>query len=68
MDCRDCKKTESVKVWMSEPLKVALMHLAADEDRALSEYIVHVLTLHVYGHARPRGQEMRGAERGDQGR
>ena len=62
------KKTESVKVWMPESLKVALMHLAAADDRALSEYIVHVLSLHVYGHARPRNADMRGADRGDSGR
>jgi hypothetical protein len=69
MDATDMeKKTESVKVWMSESLKVQLMHLAADNDRALSEYIVHILMLHTYGHARRRGQDAEGAARGDSGR
>lgn len=43
------KKTEQVTLWLPETLKVDLMHLAADDDRKLSDYITHVLALHCYG-------------------
>jgi inner membrane protein involved in colicin E2 resistance len=43
------KKTEQVTLWLPESLKVDLMHLAADDDRKLSDYLTHVLTLHCYG-------------------
>jgi len=62
------KKTEFIKVWMPESLKVHLMHLAADDNRALSEYIAHVLVKHVYGHARPPRDDQEGANRDGAGR
>lgn len=43
------KKTEQVTLWLPETLKVDLMHLAADDDRKLSDYLTHVLALHCYG-------------------
>lgn len=44
------KKTERVTLWLTEPTKIGLMHLAAADDRALGEYVGHVLSCHVYGH------------------
>lgn len=46
----DDKKTESVKVWLSEPLELALRRLADAEDRKLSDYIAIVLRRHAWGH------------------
>lgn len=46
------KKTEQVTLWLPESLKVDMMHLAAEDDRKLSDYITHVLTLHAYGKRR----------------
>ncbi len=43
------KKTEQVTLWLPETLKVDLMHLAAEDDRKLSDYITHILFLHCYG-------------------
>lgn len=71
MDCDVCmaeKKTEFVKVWMPESLKVHLMHLEAEDNRALSEYIAHVLIKHVYGHGRTPTAAEEGANRGGAGR
>lgn len=68
MDCDLCmaeKKTEFIKVWMPESLKVHLMHLAADDNQALSEYIAHVLMKHVYGHARAPSGNGEGASRSE---
>lgn len=39
------KKTEQVTLWLPETLKVDLMHLAAEDDRKLSDYITHILSL-----------------------
>jgi hypothetical protein len=46
------KKTERMTIWMPESLKVELMHLAADDERALGEYIVLALSRYAYGHSR----------------
>jgi hypothetical protein len=43
------KKTEQVTLWLPESLKVDLMHLANEDDRKLSDYVAHVLSLHAYG-------------------
>ncbi len=45
------KKTEPVKVWLSEPLELELRRLADLEERKLSDYLGLVLRRHVYGHA-----------------
>ncbi len=44
------KKTQQVTLWLPESLKVDLMHCAAADDRKLSDYVTHVLDLHVHGH------------------
>lgn len=59
------KKTEQVTLWLPESLKVDLMHLAADDDRKLSDYITHVLALHVYGKRRCECAEPEAQKRGD---
>lgn len=61
----DEKKTEQVKVWMSERLFTDLSRIAQSQDRKLSDFIAVVLEGHAYGHLRkaPTGDE--GAERGD---
>lgn len=59
------KKTERMTIWLSEPLKVALMHLAAAEDRTLGEYTVHVLSRHVFGHLAELDAACEGAESGE---
>lgn len=46
------KKTERITLWLPEELKVELMHLAADDDRALGEFIVLALSRFTYGHSR----------------
>lgn len=46
----DAKKTEHVKVWLSEPLELELRRLADLDDRKLSDYIGLVLRRHVWGH------------------
>lgn len=60
------KKTERVTIWMGETLAVDLMRLAARDDRKLSEYIVHVLTSHAYGHSRTRASDEKVANSGDE--
>jgi hypothetical protein len=51
------KKTEGVKVWLSEPVELELRRLADLEDRKLSDYIGWVLRRHVYGHAIRLGED-----------
>lgn len=43
------KCTEEVKIRVSEDLKNKLFRLAENDDRALGDYIRHVLSRHVYG-------------------
>ena len=57
------KKTECVKVWMSERLFVDLNRLAILDDRKLSDFIGLLLDRAAYGIAKPRTAE--GADRGD---
>ena len=59
------KKTESVKVWLSERLLLDLARAASAEDRKISDYVGHVLSLHLYGHLRRREHEDEGAMRDD---
>lgn len=59
------KKTESVKVWLSEPLELELRRLADREDRKLSDYIGTVLKRHVWGHGGAGGDPAEGAIRGE---
>lgn len=61
----DSKKTEGVKVWLSEPLELELRRLADLDDRKLSDYIGLVLRRHVWGQAARCPTEMEGALRRD---
>jgi hypothetical protein len=36
-----------VRIWLDAPSYVAINHLARDEDRALSEYIRHLIHVHL---------------------
>jgi hypothetical protein len=62
------KKTEPVKIWMSERLFVDLNRLAIADDRKLSEYIGVILSRHVYGHFTRRPELEDGANRAETGR
>jgi hypothetical protein len=62
----DDKKTECVKVWMSERLFVDLNRLAILDDRKLSDFVGILLERAAYGLARPRGTE--GPDRPESGR
>ena len=59
------KKTERLTLWLPETLKVDLMHLAAGDDRKLSEYITHVLFSHAYGHRALQEEGCEAATSGD---
>lgn len=59
------KKTERLTIWLPESLKIDLMHLAAGDDRRLSEYITHVLFAHAYGHRRLQEDGCEAAISGD---
>lgn len=59
----DVKKTESVKVWLSEPLELELRRLADADCRKLSEYIGIVLRRHVWGNSASAAAEAEGALR-----
>ena len=61
----DSKKTEGVKVWLSEPLELELRRLADLDDRKLSDYIGLVLRRHVWGQAACPVQDAEGAMRGE---
>ncbi len=41
------KKIEDIRIHMDETLKIRLMGLAADDDRALGDYCRRVLAAHV---------------------
>ena len=62
------KKTECVKVWMSERLFIDLNRLAIRDDRKLSEYIHLLLWRHKYGHDNPMPDDDEGPNRPDAGR
>ncbi len=60
------KKTERLlTIWIPESLKVDLMHLAAGDDRKLSEYIAHVLFAHCYGNRAVQEEGCEAASSGD---
>lgn len=61
----DLKKTEAVKVWLSEPLELELRRLADRDDRKLSEYIGMILRRHVYGHGASVLSDPEGSVRGE---
>ena len=59
------KKTERLTLWLPDALKVDLMHLAAGDDRKLSEYITHILYGHCYGYRRLQDEGCEAAESGE---
>ena len=60
----DSKKTESVKVWLSESLELELLRMADADCRKLSEYIGIILRRHVWGHSAGTLADGEGAMRG----
>lgn len=36
-----------VRIWLDAPTFVALHHLAREDDRAMSEYVRHLITVHL---------------------
>ena len=64
----DGKKTECVKVWLSEPLELELRRMADGDSRKLSEYIGLILRRHVWGHSASTVVDDEGAIRGASGR
>jgi len=46
------KCTAELKIRVPESMRDQIMRLAFREDRQPSEYIRHVLSFHLYGHAR----------------
>lgn len=59
----DDKRTECIKVYVSEPLELELRRLADADDRKLSDYIAVVLRRHVFGHLAPSGDDGQGLNR-----
>lgn len=49
---RNEKLTEQIKLLLPESMLRELQDLALVHDRSVSEYIRHVLGLHLYGHGR----------------
>lgn len=64
----DGKKTEGIKVWLSEPLELELRRMADRDSRKLSEYICLVLRRHAWGHAASPVSDEEGAMRGEPAR
>ena len=44
------KKSEPLRIWVSEPLELELRRLADRDDRKLSDYVELILRRHVFGH------------------
>jgi hypothetical protein len=63
----DDKRSECVKVYVSEPLELELRRLADAEDRKLSDYIAIVLRRHVFGHVAPSADDAQGPNRATSG-
>lgn len=59
------KKTECVKVWMSERLFVDLNRLAILDDRKLSDFIGLILESKAYGDVRRLHRDEEGPNRAD---
>lgn len=51
------KCTEEIKVRVPEQMRDAIMRLAFSADRSPSEYVRHVLAVHLYGHVRQFADE-----------
>ncbi len=59
------KKSEALKIWISESLLLELSKLADVDDRKLSDYVARVLERHVYGHRRAPDAGQEGPVRGE---
>ena len=62
------KKTECVKIWLSERLFIDLNRLAIHDDRKLSDFIGLLLERYAYGDVRRINRDEEGANRPDAGR
>lgn len=51
------KCTEEIKVRVPEGMRDAIMRLAFAADRSPSEYVRHVLAVHLYGHTRQLAED-----------
>jgi hypothetical protein len=60
------KSDEELKVHVPTDLKVKLMSLAERQDRKLSDYLRHVLSLHVYGNSEIFLSKSEGANRDEE--
>lgn len=54
----DDKRTQGLRVWVSEPLELELRRLAENDGRKLGEYCGFVLQRWVYGHRIRVGDEV----------
>ena len=59
----DDKRTECIKVYVSEPLELELRRLADVDDRKLSDYIAVIFRRHVFGHIAPSLEDGQGPNR-----
>lgn len=64
----DRKRSEAVKVWLTERELVDLSRLAAREDRKLSELIRVIVRRFMYGTINPEIEDVHGSIRPDQER
>lgn len=46
------KLTEQIKLMVDETMLDDLKHAAFEADRSVSDYIRHIVAMHLYGHAR----------------
>ena len=59
------KKTERMTIWVSERTKIDLMRAAAEDDRALGDFVGHIFSLFLYGHLADLEARCEAAERGE---
>jgi len=62
------KITEAVKLHLNESLLRAVQDAALDQDRSVSEFIRHALTVYLYGTVGAHLAPGQGANRGEEGR
>ncbi|MGL4573272.1 MAG: hypothetical protein ACRCV9_00620 [Burkholderiaceae bacterium] len=60
---RDDKRTEEMKLRLTEREMLDLSRLAAHDDRPLAEFVVRVLRLSMYGSVGATRQSHQGADR-----
>ena len=62
------KKTEPIRVWLSEPLELALRRAADVDERSLSEFIELILRRWAWGNVKQMPEESEGPVRTGQDR